>query len=145
MSKRNELAWRRQRAWKRGFYSAPLAIPFTPPPRLMPDELALSDWAETVREQVRGALFIPPPLHDGRQVAITQPRREGKTWVEQLFQRGRTCRTCGCTDTHACVDDRGPCWWAEADLCSHCADPRPNPCPPGDLKPDGHQVNEVQP
>lgn len=35
----------------------------------------------------------------------------------------RSCRQCGCTDTHACVDDRGPCWWVEADLCSHCATP----------------------
>ncbi|MFT6462854.1 MAG: hypothetical protein ACJA0Y_002363 [Maricaulis maris] len=25
----------------------------------------------------------------------------------------------------------------------HCADPHPNPCPPGDLKPDGYQVNEA--
>lgn len=54
-----------------------------------------------------------------------------------------TCRECGCTETRACVDDRGPCWWAEADLCSHCAAPHPNPCPPGCLKPDGYQVNEA--
>lgn len=32
----------------------------------------------------------------------------------------RTCRVCGCTDSTACVDDRGPCWWVETDLCSHC-------------------------
>lgn len=32
----------------------------------------------------------------------------------------RTCRVCGCTDAKACVDERGPCWWVGADLCSHC-------------------------
>ena len=32
------------------------------------------------------------------------------------------CRVCGCWEFKACVDDaRGPCWWVEADLCSHCA------------------------
>lgn len=59
------------------------------------------------------------------------------------YSSHRRCRTCGCTDTHACFDHRGPCWWAELDVCSHCADPHTNPCPPGDLKPDGYQVNEV--
>lgn len=34
----------------------------------------------------------------------------------------RSCRVCGCTDDHACVDtDLGPCWWVEDDLCSHCS------------------------
>ena len=34
-----------------------------------------------------------------------------------------TCRRCGCTQTRACFDDmRGPCSWAEPDLCSHCQD-----------------------
>lgn len=33
----------------------------------------------------------------------------------------RTCRGCGCTEHRACVDpEAGPCWWVEADLCSHC-------------------------
>jgi len=32
----------------------------------------------------------------------------------------RTCRVCGCTQARACVDERGPCWWAGPDLCSHC-------------------------
>ena len=36
----------------------------------------------------------------------------------------RRCRVCGCTEDHACVDDEvGPCWWLEADLCSHCGEP----------------------
>jgi hypothetical protein len=36
----------------------------------------------------------------------------------------RRCRVCGCTQDHACVDpDHGPCWWIEADLCSHCGEP----------------------
>ncbi len=35
-----------------------------------------------------------------------------------------SCRICGCTDQHACVDDEvGPCWWVEPGLCSHCAEP----------------------
>lgn len=38
----------------------------------------------------------------------------------------RRCRQCRCTEIRACVDDRGPCWWVDADLCSHCADPKPN-------------------
>lgn len=36
----------------------------------------------------------------------------------------RRCRVCGCTWDNACVDpDHGPCWWVEADLCSHCGEP----------------------
>lgn len=34
-----------------------------------------------------------------------------------------SCRRCGCTQNNACYDEeRGPCAWAEADLCTHCAD-----------------------
>lgn len=34
----------------------------------------------------------------------------------------RTCRECGCSELHACVDDDGvPCWWVQEDLCSACA------------------------
>ena len=33
----------------------------------------------------------------------------------------QTCRECGCWQLDACWDDdRGPCWWVEEDLCSHC-------------------------
>lgn len=33
----------------------------------------------------------------------------------------RKCSSCGCTDHDACVDEpRGPCWWVQAELCSHC-------------------------
>ena len=35
----------------------------------------------------------------------------------------RTCRGCGCTELRACTDQRGPCWWVDADLCSHCETP----------------------
>ena len=36
----------------------------------------------------------------------------------------RKCSGCGCTDHDACVDEpRGPCWWVEANLCSHCEIP----------------------
>ena len=34
----------------------------------------------------------------------------------------RTCRVCGCTDSHACMTDNGPCDWVEPDLCSACAE-----------------------
>jgi hypothetical protein len=33
----------------------------------------------------------------------------------------RTCRACGCTESHACHNDiDGACWWIAPDLCSHC-------------------------
>lgn len=36
----------------------------------------------------------------------------------------RQCGQCGCTDWEACVDEpRGPCWWVQAELCSHCEIP----------------------
>lgn len=38
------------------------------------------------------------------------------------------CRVCGCWEFNACWDDEvGACWWVEADLCSHCADPEEHP------------------
>jgi hypothetical protein len=34
-----------------------------------------------------------------------------------------TCRVCGCSQYHACRHSDGtPCHWAEADLCSVCAE-----------------------
>lgn len=33
----------------------------------------------------------------------------------------RICRDCGCWELNACWnEDRGACWWAEDDICSHC-------------------------
>ena len=32
----------------------------------------------------------------------------------------KTCRVCGCTDSHACIASEGPCHWVEEDLCSAC-------------------------
>ena len=33
------------------------------------------------------------------------------------------CRACGCWDMAACWDEeKGPCYWAEPDLCSRCAE-----------------------
>lgn len=32
-----------------------------------------------------------------------------------------TCRGCGCTDNHACIDRGVPCHWAAPGLCSACA------------------------
>ena len=33
----------------------------------------------------------------------------------------RACRVCGCTEHDPCLHEiKGPCWWAEGDLCSHC-------------------------
>jgi hypothetical protein len=41
-----------------------------------------------------------------------------------LLSSRRACRQCGCTEANACYrPDKGTCWWAEADLCSHCAQP----------------------
>lgn len=34
----------------------------------------------------------------------------------------RFCRSCGCTDLHAC---EGSCWWVDEDLCSSCRDVDP--------------------
>jgi hypothetical protein len=39
----------------------------------------------------------------------------------------RACRKCGCTETAACVNAHGPCWWVAPDLCSHCEDPDAKP------------------
>lgn len=39
----------------------------------------------------------------------------------------RICLVCGCGENSPCVDDRGPCWWVGAGLCSHCADAHPSP------------------
>ncbi|MCY4471128.1 MAG: hypothetical protein OXC08_20625 [Thiotrichales bacterium] len=34
----------------------------------------------------------------------------------------QSCRRCGCWDWGACWHELlGACWWAEEDLCSHCA------------------------
>lgn len=42
--------------------------------------------------------------------------------AEELYgPEGRACRQCGCTESDACLKmGVGPCWWVEADLCSHC-------------------------
>lgn len=42
----------------------------------------------------------------------------------------RACRRCGCRQDAACFDAGGACWWVEADLCSHCAEPDPAKRPP---------------
>lgn len=35
----------------------------------------------------------------------------------------RACRVCGCTDELACIHADGvPCYWADDDICSVCAD-----------------------
>lgn len=39
----------------------------------------------------------------------------------------RRCRSCGCTDAHACP---GGCSWVEADLCSACTPATSTPGPP---------------
>ena len=44
--------------------------------------------------------------------------------VADIDSGERQCRVCHCTQDHACVDPvHGPCWWLEADLCSHCGEP----------------------
>jgi hypothetical protein len=58
---------------------------------------------------------VPPAGHAGACPACGTPSPAAGV---------RTCRVCGCTDDRACVDEEiGPCWWIEADLCSHCRPP----------------------
>lgn len=41
---------------------------------------------------------------------------------ESVFDPPSACRVCGCTEHNACrMEDDGPCWWVEDDLCSACA------------------------
>jgi hypothetical protein len=42
--------------------------------------------------------------------------------IAQRTGKPRTCRVCGCTDTHACANR---CWWVAEDLCSNCSGPPP--------------------
>lgn len=62
---------------------------------------------------------------------ITGARDEGVLVVldhrEQGIEPPRTCRTCGCTDIHACMTANGPCSWRAlygdgTGLCSACDD-----------------------
>jgi len=37
----------------------------------------------------------------------------------------QSCKFCGCTEQHACIDDRGErdnCHWAAENVCSYCSD-----------------------
>ena len=40
----------------------------------------------------------------------------------------RRCLLCSCTETNACVDERGPCGWAAEKICTHCAEDAPLRC-----------------
>lgn len=38
-----------------------------------------------------------------------------------MFSAETPCRSCGCTDSNACIHPvRGACFWVEDDLCSEC-------------------------
>lgn len=40
---------------------------------------------------------------------------------EKVDRVSGVCIKCGCHEHNACYDElRGPCWWVESDLCSHC-------------------------
>ena len=56
-------------------------------------------------------------------------------WLTDYFGHFLECRKCGCTETRPCVDGRGPCWWVEVDLCSHCAEPTAAVLPSEELEP----------
>lgn len=162
MNKSAELAWRRGHA--RTAHSMAKWVP--------DDELAerIQDtwdaWAELADKQGEAFAFLTDGRRSAKQLLFSTPHA-CRAWTERLFlgpQDTRvffapaedgdgfdqviepcSCHHCGCTDMQACVDERGPCWWVEPGLCSHCAWPLPNPRPPGELKPDGDQVNEPEP
>ena len=54
-----------------------------------------------------------------RAVLIERQRR-----VAAQADALRRCRSCGCVDTHACIEV-SLCEWAEPDLCSACVDGEP--------------------
>ncbi|RKQ95460.1 hypothetical protein [Maricaulis maris] len=160
MTKHIELAWRRQRGFMHHHDSD---FAHTCPETLAKlGKLSIGEWLAQFRAwQRHNALamrdYIFECWHTGAMPSIeigntraALMNAAARFQPAQTFQTGagpidmtRACRQCGCTEIRACVDERGPCWWAEPDLCSHCAAPHPNPCPPGDLKPDGYQVNEA--
>lgn len=54
------------------------------------------------------------------------PAADGFARIDLSAIGVRQCRTCGCTDHHACA---GGCSWAEANLCSVCAIASPRSTP----------------
>lgn len=44
------------------------------------------------------------------------------TNILDLYEQGKICCECGCTEDDACMTDDGPCYWAEPGLCSACVD-----------------------
>jgi|GEM_PF-1853820 len=69
-----------------------------------------------------------PSVGETQAPAATSPAIAGEerdTFDPEEVEAGgifRRCRVCGCTETNACVHpEAGPCWWVEADLCSHCS------------------------
>lgn len=41
--------------------------------------------------------------------------------LKKVWQVDGVCVRCGCHEHDACVDERGPCWWAAPGLCSACS------------------------
>ena len=64
------------------------------------------EWALVALVRVRAAL-------------IARQRR-----VAAQAEALNRCRSCGCVDTHACIEI-AVCEWVEPDLCSSCADGEP--------------------
>ena len=67
-----------------------------------------------------------PANHDRQPLGIDRGFLDAEAAAEQrlsMYEDLVECRNCGCTDVHACIDDRTgePCHWVEPDLCSPCA------------------------
>ncbi len=162
MNKPAELAWRRRHA--RTAHSIVNLVPAVEPAERI--QATWDAWAELAENQQEVFTFLTEGRLPAKQVLFSAPHA-CRAWTERLFlgpQDTRvffvpaedgdgfdqviepcSCHRCGCTDLQACVDERGACWWVEPGLCSHCAYPLATPCPPGELKPDGYQVNELEP
>lgn len=67
---------------------------------------------------IRNAIEIWEELRRMMGTADLQMLRQ-----QDVINGASQCRICGCTDSYACVSENGePCYWAEQDLCSACAD-----------------------
>lgn len=61
-----------------------------------------------------------------RGASLVSPHRDFDLATGRIGTNLQSCRRCGCTVDHACIDARSPnggCWWVESNLCSMCAPP----------------------
>lgn len=71
----------------------------------------------------RGSAYRPLEALEAAPETVTESEEERR----QEGGGGGVCRSCGCTESRACIHpELGPCGWVEPDLCSACvpgADP----------------------